>query len=329
MPQISVLLPFYNAEKTLYRAAKSILAQTYTDFELLLINNASSDESPRVAQQLAIQDRRVRLLQMPQKGIVYALNFGIEQSQSPYIARMDADDYAYPNRFEKQINFIYKNLDLDLVSSKVRQPQQEGREGYAHYVDWINSLLTPEQITQSQFVESPLAHPTVLFRRSMLDKIGNYREGDFPEDYDLWLRALAQGSQFGKVPEVLLDWNDHSERLSRQDERYSVEAFYRLKTQYLVQWLERHNPFFPKVCIWGAGKQSKKRAAWLVHYGIEILHYIDIKPHKPDTLYFEDIAPAGNYFILSYVANRGAREQINHFLAQRHYIMGKHFLNVS
>jgi glycosyltransferase involved in cell wall biosynthesis len=329
MPTISVLLPFYNAEQTLHEAAQSILAQTYTDFELCLIDNASTDGSLAIAQSLAQGDGRVRLLDMPQKGIVKALNWGIAQSAGSYIARMDADDYAYPTRLEKQLAYLQQNPQIALVSSLVRQVQRDSGAGYAHYVDWINTLQTPMQMQLAQFVESPIAHPTVLFRRSMLDRLGVYREGDFPEDYDLWLRAWAQGYQLGKVPEVLLDWNDHSTRLSRTDSRYSVEAFYRLKTHYLATWLKQNNPFFPCVCIWGAGKQSKKRAALLQQQGIEIVAYIDVKPNKPQTIHYRDIQPPDTYFILSYVANWGARQRINDFLNPKGYVMGRHFLNIS
>src|SRR2546425_6870649 len=103
-----------------------------------------------------------------------------------------------------------------------------------------------------------------MFRRELLNKHGGYREGDFPEDYELWLRWLDAGVTMAKVPRVLLTWNDAPERLSRTDRRYDVEAFYRCKAFYLARWLKRHVDASRPLLVWGAGRPTRKRAEHLV-----------------------------------------------------------------
>ena len=102
---------------------------------------------------------------------------------------------------------------------------------------WTNGLLTHEEIALARFVESPLAHPSVMFRRSLVERWGGYAEGAFPEDYELWLRWLDAGVRMEKLADPLLIWNDSPTRLSRRDPRYAAEAFYRVKARYLARWL--------------------------------------------------------------------------------------------
>jgi hypothetical protein len=189
--------------------------------------------------------------------------------------------------------------------------------GFARYVEWTNGLLTHEALALARFVESPLVHPSVMFRRGLLERWGGYREGAFPEDYELWLRWLEAGVRMEKLAESLLVWNDSPARLSRRDVRYDPEAFYRLKAGYLARWLARHNPHHPSIVLWGAGRVTRRRARALVEHGIEIEAFVDIDPRKlgrpiegrpvlsPDAL-----PPPGRAFVVSYVGGAGARQQI-------------------
>jgi hypothetical protein len=178
-----------------------------------------------------------------------------------------------------------------------------------------------------------MPHPTVMFRRELVVRYGGYREGAFPEDYDLWLRWLEEGVAFEKVAECLLAWHDPAERLSRRDPRYAVDAFYEHKAQFLARWLERHNPFHPAVWIWGAGRVSRQRAEHLEHYGCRIEGYIDIDPRKIGqrirgcpVVAPEDAPAAGTAFVVPYVGSRGARRLIEQqlrvqgFRRERDYI---------
>lgn len=329
-PRISVVLPFRNAQATLERAIASIIDQSLTDWELILVNNTSTDNGEAIAQRWATRDRRIRILYEDNPGIVHALNRGLRDARAPLIARMDADDISYPDRLASQYAYLQAYPHVQAVGCRVRYcGDGESHPGMQTYVNWVNTLVTPKEIQRNRFVESPLVHPSVTFRADLLTQYDAYRIGSFPEDYELWLRWLDQGAILAKCPEVLLDWYDSSSRLSRTDERYEPEAFYRVKTQYLARWLARHNPFHPHVVVWGGGRKSRQRMRLLENRGIAIQAVIDIVANKTTVLpciYYQDLAPPGQYFILSYVSNRGRRDEIRQFLRQRGYQEGVDFL---
>ncbi len=325
---ISVILPFRNAEKTLLAAAESILNQTYTELELIMVDNASTDNSPNVALQLSQQDKRVRLFHEPQQGVVFAHNKGLREAKFDFVARMDADDFALPTKLEKQLAYLQNHPDIGLVSTQVGGNEMEG--GFREYIKWQNQQCSPNEINLARFTESPIANPTILFRKSICNEYGSYHQSDFPEDYELFLRWLSKGIHMAKLPEVLLHWNDSPTRLTRNDARYSEEAFYNVKTEYLIPWLKENNPYFPKVAIWGSGEKSRKRAALLRNKGIEIEFYIDIDcKNRTDCIHYSKIQQSGQYFIISYVSNWGAREKIREFLHSKLFTEGKNYILAS
>ena len=328
-PTVSVLLPYRNAENTLRDAIRSILGQSFTDFEVLLVDNQSDDEGARIAREMAELDPRIVLLHEPEVGIVHALRRGLSLARAPFIARMDADDISYPERLEVQYRFLAENPETGLVASQVDFEGNTEAKGIQAYVDWSNRLLSQQQIQLNRFVDAPLVHPSVMFRIKLLKAHGSYQQGDFPEDFELWLRWMEAGVGFEKIARPLLCWQDHPGRLTRGSERYRPEAFYRIKALYLNRWLQAHNPFYPEVVIWGAGRKSRQRSAMLEDQGCQIKAYIDIKADKTSTrpcIYYREIAAPGQYFVLSYVANQGQREKIRKFLMGKGYVEGVHFL---
>lgn len=331
MNSVSVILPFRNAEQTLTDAIKSILDQSLHDFELLLVDNASTDGSLAIARSFAHAHDHTHIIEAPEAGLVRALNTGLAHAKGKYIARMDADDIAYPDRLRLQYQYLEQNLSVDVIACQVACDKNEYSKGIQSYVRWSNAIIKHEDILLNRFVDAPLIHPTVMFRRSLLSRFGSYLEGDFPEDFELWLRWMDQGVRFYKLPEVLLYWRDSEKRLTRKDQRYRPEAFYRIKTKYLVKWLQKHNPFHPQVVVWGGGRKSRQRASLLEEKGIEVSAYIDIIPDKTTSkpcIHYLDIEKPGKYFILSYVSNRGQREKIRNYLLQKDYQEGIHFLLV-
>jgi len=329
--KISVILPFLNSENTLAASIESILSQTFDAFELILVDNDSEDESYDIAASLAAKDNRINLLSETRRGIVHALNTGIERAQAKYIARMDADDYSLPERLEAQFKYLEENPDTGLVACSVRYKGNEKQNnGFLEYVKWNNRILSYEDIMLNRFVESPIVHPSVMFRKELTDKYGTYRQGDFPEDYELWLRFLHHGVKMYKLSDVLLEWSDSETRLTRIDNRYHTLAFFETKTIYLYDWLKENNRFFPEVVVWGAGRLSRERFTLLQDLGIQPKFFIDLRAN-PDrrVIEYKLTPPAGNHFIVSYVANRDAREKIKEFLTNLGYIEGKDFICVA
>jgi glycosyltransferase involved in cell wall biosynthesis len=333
-PGVTVVLPVRNGERTLSAAVGSLREQTLREIEIVIVDDGSTDGTPDLIRRLCREDHRVKYVRILGRGIAAALNSGLREARGRYIARMDADDLSLPRRLELEGEFLDRHPDVGLVASQLQFGGDRRRSaGYAHYVDWTNTLTTHEEISLHRFVESPFAHPSVMFRRELLDRFGSYRDGAFPEDYELWLRWLEKGVRMEKLTEPLLVWNDSPERLSRTDPRYSPERFYDLKSGYLFRWLQENNPFHPEIWLIGAGRTTRRRARFMEALGIRIVAYVDIDPRKVGHLiqgrrvvHRNDIPSPGACFLLSYVGSRGARDEIRGFLEARGHLMGRDFL---
>ena len=176
--------------------------------------------------------------------------------------------------------------------------------------------------------------PSVLFRKKLIKKFGSYREGDHPEDFELWLRWLSEGVHMGKIPQKLLWWRDHPDRTSRISKRYDRAAFHRIKAQYLKVWLKKENPLGDlKLFAWGAGRVARKLISEITGNGISIDALIDLDPKKigKDFQGIPILSPLTitsrkNCFLLVLVGSRGAREEIIKFLEARNFVIGKDFI---
>lgn len=311
----------------------SILEQDMDDLELILINNNSRDRSTEIARKWKRSDSRVILAEEAKQGVMYASNKGAEIAQGEYISRMDSDDWAYPEKLRKQAGFLDNNPEYGAVAGLVEHvPHSDNTKGFERYVEWSNSVQSYEEIYYRRFIESPIINPSAMWRRSVGKQHGLYRAGNFPEDYEMWLRWLDDGVKITKLPEVVLKWYDSDSRLTRTHQIYSDAAFYRIKSEYLAKWLAQHNPFHPKVSIWGASRISRRRARLLEEYGIRFQSYIDTKKSRQldeKVIYYEDLPPAGGLFVLTYIKQMNNRGKIMAFLEERGYVEGEDYLVVS
>ncbi len=326
-PTVSVILPYYNAENTLGMAVRSILNQSFNNFELLLINNNSSDKSLEIAESLAKTDSRIYLLNEIKPGVANAMNCGLKNARGKYLARMDADDIALRERLEQQISFLTKNPEIGLVGSNVTYiAHSKNTRGFQRFVDWANSFHSTAEIESNRFIEIPVINPTILFRRELFEKLGGCLDGDFPEDYEMQLRYLEAGVKMAKLPQALLEWHDYSTRLTRNDGRYSSDSFLKVKAVYFKNWSEKYNPFHPNIHVWGAGRKTRQRVTHLKRQGLQVQGFIDIIKSKSGSLYYQDIPKAGKIFIVSMVANTGAGPKIREFLLKRNYKEKRDFI---
>lgn len=310
-------------------ALDSLLAQTDSDFEVIAVDDASTDKTLAFLNQRSVGDKRLRVLSTSQgaeQGIVAALNLAISAAAGRYIARMDADDICRPERLRLQAEYLDAHADVGLVASRVEfAGDRQAQRGLALFVDWTNDLLSPADIARSRFVETPIIHPSAMFRRELIPLHGGYRPGDFPEDYELWLRWLDAGVRFAKLPQYLLEWTDRADRLTRSDLRYGTEAFFRIKAPYIARWLAANNPAHPRVVVWGAGRTARMRFRFLAAEGVEPVAYVDIDPNKIGwkiagvPVIAPDEIPA-DAFVLIYVGKRGARRLIEARLGDRLYL---------
>ncbi|MFN2275016.1 MAG: glycosyltransferase [Anaerolineales bacterium] len=323
-PAVSVLMPCYNVAETVDEAIESIVAGTFTDFELLAVDDGSTDSTAERLQAWSLREGRVRVLERGHAGIIPALNAGLAACRAALVARMDADDRCHPERLERQVEQMRAHPELALVGSLVEGfPVDDVRGGFQAYIEWLNHLVDHESIAREIFIESPFAHPSVMFRKRWVAQVGGYVERGWPEDYDLWLRLYLAGAHFAKVPEVLLYWREYPDRLTRTDARYAVSQFLRAKAHYLTLGPLKDRD---AVIVWGAGQMGRRIAKHLDRAGAPLAAFIDIDPGKigrqkrgkpvlpPESLPGE-LTGYRNPVVLAAVGSRGARALIRERLS--------------
>ena len=332
-PAVSILMPVFNAAETLHECIDSILSQSLQAFELIAVDDFSTDDSVTILD--SYDDPRIRIIESNEKGIVPALNTGLSHSRSEYVARMDADDVMYPERIKKQLNVMSADPSITLCATQARKfPEATIKAGYNEYMRWQNACLTERDIANQIYIESPFAHPSVMFRKSRIEALGNYSNGEFPEDYELWLRLFHAGESMMKLDEVLIDWRESEGRLSRNSSRYADAAFERLRAEYLARDKRLHRR---PIVFWGAGRKTRRRAVHLIEQGIMPSAWIDIDPNKIGNSYHDACTYEPGWlvkqeekpFVLNYVRNHGARDYCRAFLEDAGYLMGEDYLDVA
>jgi glycosyltransferase involved in cell wall biosynthesis len=217
-PLISVILPVYNAERYVGQAIESILGQTLGDFELIVIDDGSTDSSSDVIKRYAAQDRRIVPVSRENRGLVATLNEGIDLARGQWIARMDADDIALPNRFERQIAHL-RQTGADLCGGAVRC--------FGNRKAVWRFPISHEGCEVQLLFDVPFAHPTVIGRKELFATLRYDPAFETSEDYDLWQRVWAAGYRMINVPDVVLRYQVHGGQVSqnrdtRHDERVST-----------------------------------------------------------------------------------------------------------
>jgi glycosyltransferase involved in cell wall biosynthesis len=207
---VSVLMPAYNAERYIAQAIESVLRQTFRDFELIVIDDGSSDRTQAIAEEYAATDSRVRVISHANIGMGESLNRAMAQARFEWIARLDADDLMLPHRLERQLAFVLDNPDVAVAASFVRFIAEDGRTlGTGRYPYTSRSIV--QQYLRDNLVIS-LSHPSVLIRRSVAQEVGGYRAQYWPcDDLDLWCRIAERGGTILVQPEILTEYRRHAD----------------------------------------------------------------------------------------------------------------------
>lgn len=206
LPVISVALPVYNGGQYLAEAIDSILAQTFADFELIIIDDGSTDNSLQVLRNYQKRDARIRLIARENRNLATTLNDIIDLARGKWIARMDQDDIALPHRFERQLEWL-KETGADISGSWVQRFGSSDKR-------LVRLRQTDEAIKMEMLFCSPFAHPTVMMRTVLVKQLRYDSAWEKAEDYDLWQRAAEAGWKMTNVPEVLLLYRVHTAQIS-------------------------------------------------------------------------------------------------------------------
>ncbi len=332
-PLVSILMPVRNEEAYLPAALRSIIVQGFTDWELVAVDDGSTDATHSILADAARHDLRIRIVSGNGKGLVAALNQGVANCRGKLVARMDGDDISHPSRLEAQCRFMAANPEVGLVSSSFRHfPRRYLKVGMLAYEEWQNRLLTHEQIIRDLFVESPFVHPGIMIRRNLLESVGGYRDMGWAEDYDLWLRLAAYGVCFARLPEILIYWRDRAERSTRTMQEYSAEAFRRCKIHHLQNGFLRD---VNAVTLIGAGIEGRAWRKALAEVGITVSGWVDLDPRKVGRMLHgaeviaADKAVPGSGAMLITIGTRGARELVRNWAQQVGLVEGGDFICVT
>ena len=322
--RVSVLLPAWNAAATLEAALRSITRQTLADWECVVVDDGSTDDTGAIAERWAAHDTRFRIVRQPHLGLVAALNDGLRHCRAPLIARMDADDLMHRERLAAQAAALADDPGLAAVGCHVRLfPRARLTPRMLEYETWLNGLRDEADISRDAFIECPVAHPALMIRRERL--VNGYRDCDWPEDYDLVLRLLASGARIGTVPRRLLAWRDGPSRLSRSHHRYALERFTACKASFLVQ---AHLPGRDYI-LWGYGATGRSLRRALTVHGRHPSHIVEIKAsrigqriHGAPVIPIDALPALRGRPIVVSVARAGPRAEIRACLARMGFLEG-------
>jgi hypothetical protein len=230
-------MPAYNAGAYIDEAISSILKQTFHDFEFIIINDGSSDDTASILQRYEQSDGRIRVLHQENQGMIAALNRGCRLAHGEYIARMDADDISYAHRLEKQLEYIERHPQIGILGTWICKLAENGR-----MIGTWCPPPNPKVLKWTHFFGVCVAHPSVLMRRRILEELGFYRNhAVHTEDVDLWLRASAI-TEFGNVPELLLKYRVWEGSVSQNRRQSARESHVQLLASFIKQFLKVEPP---------------------------------------------------------------------------------------
>ncbi|MCF8461578.1 MAG: glycosyltransferase [Flavobacteriales bacterium] len=266
-PRISILIPCKNAEQFLKECFTSILAQTESNWELIVVNDGSTDDSKVILDQFAQADERILILENNGSGIIDALRLAYSKSSGELVTRMDADDIMAPNKLEiLKRNLIKSGLGHVAVGQVKYFSDEELKDGYRYYESWLNRLTATGTNYSDIFRECVIPSPCWMVFREDLDRCGAFESDQYPEDYDLTFRFFGNGLKVILCSEIIHYWRDHSSRSSRNDPNYADNRFLDLKLKWFLRL--SHDSSRPLV-VWGAASKGKMLSKGLLEAGVD------------------------------------------------------------
>jgi glycosyltransferase involved in cell wall biosynthesis len=224
MPKVSVVMSVYNGERHLKEAVDSILCQTFKEFEFIIIDDGSTDGTPKILEEYLGKDQRIEVLHQENAGLTRSLNRGIALVQGGYIARMDADDVAFPERLEKQVDFMHKNPEVGLLGTTYYEI-----DGNSNRIGKKVFPTSDDELQKTLIKYNPFSHASVIIRKETLDKVGLYDENiKRAQDYDLWFK-IGRVSKIANLKEPLMMRRYSNKNISIANENEQLKWAIRIR----------------------------------------------------------------------------------------------------
>lgn len=254
-------MPFFN------ECIDSIISQSYTNFELILINDSSKDGSKKIAEKYQFTDKRIKLLDNKGNGIIDALNTAAEITSGRFITRMDSDDIMSKDKLELMRNQLLKKGRGHVCIGGVKYfaSQKKLESGYINYANWLNKLTYNETNYTAIFKECTIPSPCWMIYHEDFTKINGFKELLYPEDYDFAFKLWINNIKVTSIKKQIHYWRDHPNRTSRTSKVYQFENFNHLKVKYLIKNEILKNEI---IVLWGAGQKGKNLAKEFIKNGI-------------------------------------------------------------
>ena len=276
-PLLSILMPVKNTEMYLPACLDSIVAQSIPNWELIAINDHSTDSSKNILLNYAQHDQRIKIFDNIDKGIIAALRLAFQKSKGTLITRMDSDDRMSLDKLASMQHSLLAKGKQHIAIGQVQYFSESGiGDGYQRYENWLNSLTSTGTNYQERYKECAIPSPCWMVYREDLEACDAFRPDRYPEDYDLFFRFFQYGLTIIPSNKILHYWRDYPERTSRNDANYADNRFLSMKMAYFLQL--DHQKDRPLV-VWGAGKKGKWIAQFLTKKNIQF-HWICNNPNK-------------------------------------------------
>lgn len=318
-PLVSILIPYKNTAPFLAECLQSICDQTYTQWEVIAINDHSSDSSKEILETYVSKDTRFNTFDNDSKGIIPALQKAYKHCKGDYITRMDSDDIMTPHKLEVMVASLKKHGAKHLAVGQVQYFSKQGiSDGYERYEKWLNALTEKGSNFSEVYKECVIPSPAWMLHRQDFEACGAFNSNRYPEDYDLTFRFRKQGLKCIPCTKVLHLWRDYDTRTSRTHEHYAQNYFLDIKTHYFLD--QDFDPQRPLV-VWGAGSKGKTIAQLVLQKDIPF-HWLCDNPNKIGKIiydcemkHFSYLSEINNAQSIITVANEDAQIEIRKYLS--------------
>ncbi|MCO4783023.1 MAG: glycosyltransferase family 2 protein [Candidatus Cloacimonetes bacterium] len=332
LQKVSIVMPFKNTSQYLRACIESITNQNHINFELLAVDDHSTDNSFDLVASYAAKDSRVKVFKNPGRGILQGLDYIYSKCTGNFITRMDSDDLMPANKLFELKSILESSTEKTVATGLVKYfcDEHDVFDGFTRYQNWLNDLSKTSTHYQDIYTECPVASPCWMMYKADYDSIGAYSVHHYPEDYDLFYRWYEAGFKIKASHQILHLWRDHSTRASRTDPNYLDQCFFKIKLNYFKKL---HYCDQSPLVVWGAGPKGKKLVKELQSQGFSLRWICDNPKKIGQNIYgiqlenIEVLSEINKPTILLAVSQKHSKTGINNTLDRYNLEINKDFFN--